>query len=70
MRKYLDMDGNELKVGDIVLFGTGAKTIARARIIKINDYGYLELHTLKNRRSNVLPQSVLLDFEYKARLLK
>lgn len=61
MDKVLDMDGNELKVGDIVLFGTGSKKIARATITDISDYGWLKLHTLKNRKSSMNAESVLLD---------
>lgn len=61
MKEVFDMDGNELKVGDTVLFGTGNKTIARAKITDISDYGWLRLHTLKNRKSSADAQSVLLD---------
>lgn len=61
MKKILDMDGNELKIGDIVLFGTGDKRIARATITDINDYGWLKLHTLKNRKSNAYAENVLLE---------
>lgn len=59
--KILDMDGNELHVGDIVLFATGNKRIARARIATINPWGSLKLETLKNRKSTVLAEYVLLD---------
>lgn len=61
MNKTLDMDGNELKIGDTVLFGTGDKRIARAIITDITDYGWLKLHTLKNRKSSMSAESVLLD---------
>lgn len=61
MNKTLDMDGNELKVGDIVLFGTGNKKIARATITDISDYGWLRLYTVKNRKSSMPAESVLLD---------
>ena len=61
---FKDMDGNELKVGDVVLFATTSKTIARAKIVSITNYGVLELHTLKNRYSRVFANSVLLDKEY------
>ena len=56
-----DMDFNELKVGDMVLFSTGAKTIARAKIVEIRDYTILELRTLSNRKSTVFAKYVLLD---------
>ncbi|HSQ89785.1 hypothetical protein [Romboutsia sp.] len=61
MKKFIDMDGNELKVGDIVLFGTANKRIARAKIVSISEYGCLELHTLKNRESKMFAEWVLLD---------
>lgn len=61
MSKFLDMDGNELNIGDIVLFGTGNKRVARAKINSISEYGCLELHTLKNRQSKMFAELVLLD---------
>lgn len=61
MNKILDMDGNELNVGDTVLFGTGNKRIARARIVNMSENGRLELHTLKNRKSIMWAEWVLLD---------
>lgn len=60
-KKFFDMDGNELNIGDIVLFGTGDKRIARAKIVEISDYGWLKLHTLKNRKSSAYAENVLLD---------
>lgn len=41
MNKILDMDGNELKVGDIILFGTGNKGISRAKIVFMDSSGRL-----------------------------
>lgn len=63
MRMVVDMDGNELKVGDRVLFATHAKTIARATITYISDgkYPYVKLNTLKNRYSTMSAEKVLLD---------
>lgn len=61
MDKFVDMDGNEVKVGDTVLFATTSKEIARAKIVSINDIGVLELRTLKNRRSKMFSKYVLLD---------
>lgn len=61
MDKILDMDGNELKVGDIVLFGTANKRIARAKITTIDRFGHLQLETLKNRKSTMCAEWVLLD---------
>lgn len=60
-KQIVDMDGNELNIGDIVLFGTGNKRIARAEIISMNKHGRLELHTLKNRKSIMWAEWVLLD---------
>lgn len=60
MTAFTDMDGNALKIGDIVLFGTGAKTIARATIISM-EHGVLELHTLKNRKTKMIARHVLLE---------
>ena len=60
-KKFFDMDGNELNIGDIVLFGTGDKRIARAEIVEISDYGWLKLHALKNRKSSACAVNVLLD---------
>ena len=59
-----DMDGNELKVGDIVLFATRSIRIARAKIVEI-DGSLLKLHTLKNRYSTAYGECVLLDKNYK-----
>lgn len=59
-----DMDGNELKVGDIVLFATNNKAVARAKIVSISEYGWVELHTLKNRYSSAMAEKVLLDKGY------
>lgn len=59
-----DMDGNELKVGDVVLFATRSGRIARAKIMEINNYGLLKLHTLKNRYSTAHGDCVLLDKNY------
>ena len=62
-RRIVDMDGNELKVGDRVLFATHAKTIARATITYISDgkYPYVKLNTLNNRYSTMPVEKVLLD---------
>lgn len=65
MEKVLDMDGNELKVGDIVLFATRSGTIARAKITEIYKHRWLKLYTLKKRYSTQSPENVLLDKEYK-----
>lgn len=62
MSKIYDIDGNELKVGDIVLFATNNKTISRAEIVEIDSYGVVELHTLKNRKTRVFCTELLLDF--------
>ena len=62
MSKRLDMDGNELKVGDRVLFATTNKTIARGIITEIDgDIGLAYIHTLKNRHTNIRCECLLLD---------
>ena len=61
INKIVDMDGNELNVGNVILFGTGSKRISRAKIISIDDFGRLELKTLKNRRVTTFAEWVLLD---------
>lgn len=61
---FRDIDGNELKVGDVVLFGTCDKKVARARIVEVTGYGWLKLITLKNRKSSANAESVLLDKNY------
>ena len=62
MNKRLDMDGNELKVGDRVLFATTNKTISRGVITKINDViGVAHIHTLKNRYTRIFCEYLLLD---------
>ena len=56
------MDGNELKVGDRVLFATTNKTISRGIITKINDdIGLAYIHTLKNRHTRISCKYLLLD---------
>ena len=60
--KRLDMDGNELKVGNRVLFATTNKTIGRGAITKIDDdIGLAYIHTLKNRHTNIRCEYLLLD---------
>ena len=62
MNKRLDMDGNELKVGDRVLFATTNKTISRGIITEINDViGVAHIHTLKNRHTRIFCEYLLLD---------
>ncbi len=62
MSNKSDMDGNELKVGDRVLFATTNKTIARGIITKIDgDIGLAHIHTLKNRHTNIRCEYLLLD---------
>lgn len=62
MNKRLDMDGNELKVGDRVLFATTNKTISRGIITKIDDdIGLAYIHTLKNRYTRISCEYLLLD---------
>ena len=56
------MDGNELKVGDRVLFATTNKTISRGTITKIDDdIGLAYIHTLKNRYTRISCEYLLLD---------
>lgn len=62
MNKRLDMDGNELKVGDRVLFATTNKTISRGVITKIDDdIGLAYIHTLKKRYTRIFCGYLLLD---------
>jgi len=64
LKRMFDMDGNELKIGDIVLFATNKKTISRARITSVDEFGFLELHTLKKKWSKAAQEHVLLDKTY------
>ena len=57
----LDMDGNELYIGDIVFIATNAKEIVRAEIVEVTHFNVLKLRTLKNRFSMKRDRDVLLD---------
>ena len=61
MNKYLDMDGNELNIGDTVFVAINTKEIVRAKIESIDKYNSLILRTLKNRLTHAYPGRVLLD---------
>ena len=58
--KYIDMDGNELKIGDIVFVAINTKEIVRAKIESTDGY-WLNLRTFKNRLTYASPGRVLLD---------
>ena len=58
--KYIDMDGNELKIGDTVFVAINTKEIVRAKIESVDEYG-LNLRTFKNRLTYAYPGRVLLD---------
>ena len=54
MNKYLDMDGNELNIGDTVFVAINTKEIVRAKIESIDKYNSLILRTLKNRLTHAM----------------
>lgn len=60
MHDNLDMDGKEVRVGDIVLVATNALDIRRARVCEIGDYGYASLEMIISKRTTRASISRLL----------
>ena len=60
--RVLDMDGNELKVGDYVLFPVRAIQIRRAKIISI-DRNWVEVEMIKSKRRSKLNSVSVLKYE-------
>ena len=48
--KYIDMEGRELDIGDIVLVAVNNKKITKAKILGPHDYYRIEIITMPGNR--------------------